>query len=46
MVERGIEAELVLDIAALVSAAGDPDDPRTLALGELPGDGADRARGG
>src|SRR5712672_1136264 len=29
MVERGIEAELVLDIAALVGAAGDPDDPRT-----------------
>ena len=46
MVERGIEAELVLDIAALVGTAGDPDDPRTLALGELPGDGADRARGG
>src|ERR1051325_1997895 len=46
MVERRVEAKLVLDVAALVGATGDPDHPRTLALGELSGDGADRARGG
>ena len=46
MVERCIETELVLDVAALVGPAGDTDDPRTVALRKLTGHGANRARCG
>src|SRR5437773_562601 len=46
MVDRRIEAELALDIAAFLHPAGDADDPRALALGKLSSDRADRTRGG
>src|SRR5262249_167962 len=46
MIERRVEAELVLDVAAFVGPSRDADDPRALALCELPCHGADRARGG
>src|SRR5215469_5207075 len=46
VVETFIEAELVLDEAAFLGAAGDADRAAALDLGDLPHDGADRARGG
>jgi hypothetical protein len=42
MVDAGLEAELALDPAAFVGAAGDADDPRAGAFGELPDDGTHR----
>ena len=46
VVDAGVEAELGLDPAAFVGAAGDADDPRPGAVGELAYDRPDRARGG
>ena len=46
MVDAKVEAEFTLDKPAFVSAAGDPDDPRAGAFGELPDDRTDRPRGG
>jgi len=46
VVDARTEAELGLDPAAFVGAAGDADDPRAGAFGELADDGADRPRSG
>src|SRR5205807_137557 len=44
MIDARIEAELGLDIAAFVGAAGDADDPRALPPCKLARDRADRTR--
>jgi hypothetical protein len=44
MIDAGIEAELALDKAAFVGSAGNADDARALAFGELADDHADRPR--
>ena len=44
VVDGGIEAGHVGEPAALVRAAGDADHPAALDAGDLPGDGAGRAR--
>jgi len=42
VVDADLEPELGLDPAAFVGAAGDADDPRAGAFGELADNGADR----
>src|SRR3984893_12391114 len=44
MIDARIEAELALDIAAFVGAAGDADNPRALPPCKLARDRADRTR--
>ena len=46
MVDARLEAELGLDPAAFVGPAGDADDARAGAFGELANDRPDRPRGG
>src|SRR5262249_14720010 len=46
VVDAGVEAELVLDEAALLAAAGDADHAAAHDLADLPDDLADRARRG
>ena len=46
MVDAAIEAQFTLDKAAFVRSAGNADDARARAFGELADDRADRARGG
>src|SRR5207249_801512 len=45
MIDARVEAEFGLDPAALVGPAGDADDPRAGAFGELARNRADRPRG-
>ena len=46
VVDGRVEAELLGEDRALLGPAGDADDAGAVALGELPGDRADRAGGG
>ena len=46
MIEAIVKAEFLLDVVALVPAAGDANRPRALDLGDLANRRADRAGGG